>query len=389
MIIENNEAAQRTSFFLALQNSEGLDLRDNRGKRHALNIVLLGVLVALLRNRDGKLSSIHRAMENTHSRLMEELNLIYSIDYQKVVSRSHLPVLLQKVNVSVFSELIFKHYSITLTEEEKAWFAVDGKELRGTIAAGCTRGEAIVQVVRHEDRAVLSQGYYNGSKESEQPVVQQLLKQNGLARQGLTFDALHFNPKTLNYIEFHGGHYIGGLKGNQEEILTDMKQFITVENADFQLIEVEKGHGREETRKYYCKSIEGEYLDKRWRFAGLTTVIMVKRSRLINSYQKYSEDTNYYMSNLKVVNQDTANLIFQNIRGHWGVEVNNHIRDVTFKEDKLITKFKYVARPITLCRTLVMRWLQKENVGNYAQKMDLFADDFEQTLLFLKNVNVL
>jgi hypothetical protein len=95
------------------------------------------------------------------------------------------------------------------------------------------------------------------------------------------------------------------------------------------------------------------------------------------------------MSNLKVVNQDTANLIFQNIRGHWGVEVNNHIRDVTFKEDKLITKLKYVARPITLCRTLVMRWLQKENVGNYAQKMDLFADDFEQTLLFLKNVNVL
>lgn len=389
MILGNNEAAQITSFFLELQNNEELDLRDNRGKRHALNIVLLGVLIALLRNRDGNLSSIHRAMANTHDHLMEELKDIYNIDYHKVVSRSHLPILLQKVNIVVFSELIFKHFGITLSEEKKAWFAVDGKELRGTIAAGCTRGEAIVQVVRHEDLAVLSQGYYNGKKDSEQPVVQQLLKQNGLASQGVTFDALHFNPKTLNYIKFHGGHYIGGLKGNQGEISEDMKQFITTKNADFQLLESEKGHGREETRHYYCKSIEGEYLDKRWRFAGLSTVIMVKRTRFIKSHQKYSEETNYYMSNLKIENQDKANHSFQAIRGHWGVEVNNHIRDVTFKEDKLITKFKDTSSPITLCRTLIISILQREKIENYAQVMDLFADDFKQVLMFLKNVNVL
>lgn len=389
MIIENPEAAQITSFFLELQNIKGLDLRDNRGKRHALNIVLLGLLIALLRNRDGNLSSIHRAMENTHPRLMKELKDLYGIDYQEVVSRSHLPILLQKVNIDVFSELLFKYFGLSLNEEEKRWFAVDGKELRGTIEAGSTRGEAIVQVVRHGDRAVLSQGYYNGRKESEQPVVQELLKKNGLASQGVTFDALHFNPRTLNYIEYKGGHYIGGLKGNQEEILVDMKAFITVQNADFQLLESEKGHGREESRQYYCKSIEGEYLDKRWRFSGLATVIMVKRSRLINSYQKYSEDTNYYMTNLKVVNQDNADRSFQAIRGHWGVEVNNHIRDVTFKEDKLITKLKFVARPITLCRTLILSLLQKEKIENYAQKMDSFTDDFEQVLTFLKNVKVL
>lgn len=389
MIIENNEAAQITSFFLVLQNNKEIDLRDNRGKRHALNIVLLGVLIALLRNRDGNLSSIHRAMKNTHSRLMKELKSLYNIDYQKVVSRSHLPVLLHKVNIEAFSELLFKCFGITLNDDEKKWFSVDGKELRGTIQPGSTRGEAIVQVVRHEDRVVLSQGYYNGSKDSEQPVVQQLLKQNGLASQGITFDALHFNPKTLNYIEYKKGFYVGGLKGNQEEILEDMKKFISAQNADFQLLELDKGHGREETRQYYCKRIKGEYLDKRWQFAGLATVIMVKRSRLINSGKKYSEDTSYYMSNLEVVNQDNANICFQAIRGHWSVEVNNHIRDTTLKEDKLITKFKFVARPITLCRTLIISLLQKKNIQNYAQKMDEFTDDFEQVLTFLKNVKVL
>lgn len=389
MITMNNEAGQITSFFLILQNNKELDLRDNRGKRHELHIILLGILISLLRNRDGNLSSMHRAMKNTHASLMKELKDLYDIDYQPVVSRSHLPKVLEKVNLSVFSELIFKYFGVTLAEEEKTWFAVDGKELRGTIAAGSTRGEAIVQVVRHEDLAVLNQDYYNGSKESEQPVVQDLLRKNRLSSQGITFDALHFNPKTLNYIEFHGGHYMGGLKGNQEEILTDMKKFITTQNADFQLFEEEKGHGREETRKYYCKNIEGEYLDKRWKFAGLKTVVMVNRTRLINSYQKYSEETSFYMSNIKVTNQDKANLSFQAIRGHWGVEVNNHIRDVTFKEDKLITKFKDIARPITLCRTLIVSLLQKENIENYAQKLDLFVDDFQQVLLFLKNVKVL
>jgi hypothetical protein len=55
------------SFFEKLQSIEGLDLRDNRGKRHALAVVLMGVMLALLSNRDGNLSSIHRHLKN-HAR---------------------------------------------------------------------------------------------------------------------------------------------------------------------------------------------------------------------------------------------------------------------------------------------------------------------------------
>ena len=121
----------------------------------------MGILIALLRNRNGNLSSIHRAMENTHLRLMSDLKNTYNIDYQKFISYSYLLILLQKVNISIFSELIFKYFGVTLAGEEKTWFAIDGKELRGTIEAGYTLGEAIVQAVRHKDRAVLSQDYYN------------------------------------------------------------------------------------------------------------------------------------------------------------------------------------------------------------------------------------
>jgi hypothetical protein len=47
------------SFFAKLQNEKGLDLRDNRGKRHDLAVILVGVMLALLSHRDGNLSSIH------------------------------------------------------------------------------------------------------------------------------------------------------------------------------------------------------------------------------------------------------------------------------------------------------------------------------------------
>ena len=36
------------SLFEKLQQAEGLDLRDNRGKRHELAVVLVGVTLALL-----------------------------------------------------------------------------------------------------------------------------------------------------------------------------------------------------------------------------------------------------------------------------------------------------------------------------------------------------
>jgi hypothetical protein len=71
------------------------------------------------------------------------------------------------------------------------------------------------------------------------------------------------------------------------------------------------------------------------------------------------------------------------------VEVNNYIRDVTLQEDALQTKFKDVARPISLLRTLLIKVLQKCEIKNIAQKLEEFMDDFQKTLLFLKSVNVL
>src|SRR5215210_865986 len=118
-----------TSFFEKLQSCDGLDLRDNRGKRHELAIILLEVVLAMLSNRDGKMSSIHRRLEFHHEQLLDFLG----IELKKCVSRSHLPIVLGKVSVTELDALIFENYGIRLSQKQRKWFAVDGKEIRGSI----------------------------------------------------------------------------------------------------------------------------------------------------------------------------------------------------------------------------------------------------------------
>ena len=147
---------QETTFYEELQNHPTLDLRDNRGKFHDLPFIILGLIIGLLRNRDGNLSGIYRSMANNHSRLCRALG----VDIERVISRSHLPRILKKVNVQAFEQLLFGWFKIELSPEEKQWFAGDGKELRGSIEKGATRGQVLVHLVRHEDGAVLEKAYY-------------------------------------------------------------------------------------------------------------------------------------------------------------------------------------------------------------------------------------
>jgi len=322
---------QETTFYEKLQGCPNLDLRDVRGKVHDLAFILLGLTIGLFRGRDGCLSSIHRNMVNKN----KELCSFLGVEDQKVVSRSHLPVVLQKVNLRVFEQLLYEDYRIELKEEEKDWFSGDGKELRGSIEPGNKRGEAIVQLVRHGDRAVLGQAYYNGDKESEKPCLRQLMLETGATAQKSTLDALHLCPKTTGPIALAGGVYVIGLKGNQKELLGDMEKDASFLKPVDQMVTVDKGHGRLEKRSYFHYDIAWEYFDERWESSNFQSLFKVQRSRMVLSTGKQSDETAYYISNGRM---DKKEDYFGAIRAHWAVEVNNHVRDVTLKEDHLKTK---------------------------------------------------
>ena len=330
---------QNKSFFEQLQNTDGLDLRDNRGLVHDMALVIIGVVLALLSNRDGKLSSIQRHMKNNHDKLTKSLN----VESEKAVSRSQLPLILAKIDLGIFQQLLFVNYGLILSDLQRAWFSVDGKELRGSIQKGNKRGEAIIQAVSHQGRTVVAQSYYNGVKESEIPATRKLLEDNGLDKQKTTLDALHLNPETLRQINKEGV-YLVGLKENQRELLEDCQdthRFCKPNFSFTQLPALKDKHGRDETRTYEVYDISKQEKHKRWSVCKIDTLIVVKRVFIKIDTKVKSSETSYYISN----QCDNYLELSLAVRGHWNVETNNYIRDVVFSEDKLKSKKKKYRKP--------------------------------------------
>lgn len=318
------------SFFEKLQKADGLDLRDVRGKKHDLAVILMGVTLAVLSNRDGNLSSIYRHLVNHYKKLMR----VVGEAPRRPVSRAQLPRILEKVSVQVFDNLIVAHFGRHLSEKEQQWFAIDGKELRGSIASGEKRGLALVQAVAHETGRSVAQNYYCGQKESEKTRVREVLRQRQLASQKVTLDALHCNWKTLELIAAARGKYLVGLKNNQKKLLEQVIKQINGQAILYQWIETEKGHGRIEQREYEISDVLEMKSASRFKACQIRTAIKVRRETEHLKSAKKSVTVSYYLSN-EVGRYEE---LVRAIRRHWQVEVNNYRRDVTLKEDGLRTK---------------------------------------------------
>lgn len=373
-----------TSFFQLLDQTPDLDMRDNRGKRHSLALVLTGLVAALCCGRDGNLSRLHRHMVNQFESLLEATQL----KDQRAISRAQLPILLAKVNGLRFAQLLFEWFGFVLDEDQKHWFALDGKELRGSIQSGHTRGEVCVSALAHQTKQVVAQCFYSGSKESERPAVSHLLAQGSLCGQKLTMDALHLIPLTLQSIQAASGVYVVGLKANQAHLYRYCICRSLLNAADYERTDKQKEHhGRLEQRTYRCFSLNPSALAPRWQDAGVTTLVRVERHR--QQAGVVTKTVSYFVSNSCADSQSAADELFGAIRQHWLVEVMHHKRDVTLSEDSLQTGLAKVSRLLGSLRTLVVNLLEGLHSKNMAAQLETFADKFPTLIRFLTQQMVL
>jgi hypothetical protein len=377
-------SGKTTTFFQLLAQTPELDMRDNRGKKHSLALVLTGLILALCCGRDGSLSRLHRHMVNQFDSLLQSQQLT---NYQPI-SRAQLPLLLAKVNGVLFAQLLFEWFNVVLSEEQKRWFALDGKELRGSIQAGHTRGDVVVSALDHQTHQVVAQTHYAGTKESERPAVASLIEIQGLAHHKLSLDALHLIPSTLAFIHGATGQYVVGLKPNQPKLYQSCTLIDLFETADYERVDdLKKKHGRVEQRHYRCFKLKASLIAARWQKAGLCTLLCVVGHREKSGV--VSEELRYYVSNQVVSSQAQADELFDAIRGHWAVEVMHHKRDVTLSEDNLRSGKIEVNRLLSSFRTLVINLLEGMGVKNMAAQLDLFADKFTTLIQFLTQQMVL
>jgi len=194
------------------------DPRDNRGKRHHVIFVIVSVVLAMFTGRS-KLSSIHRYMTNKIDWLRETIKM----PDENPVSRAQLPRIIDRLDWKELNTIIEKYFGIHIElNENNEWVAIDGKTLRGTVGSG--NKQAVVLAVTHKSRQILGQEKMNGPKSSEIPSVRQLLEESGLAKQKVTLDAHHCNPKTTAQINDAGGIFLTQVKDNQPKLNQQCKK---------------------------------------------------------------------------------------------------------------------------------------------------------------------
>ena len=368
---ENPFNDKEIASFVDMLNTELPDIRDNRGKRHSLTSVIVGVVLATLVGRQ-KLSEIHRFISNRIVWLSE----LTKTKLIKPISRAHLPRLLDGLNWTSVNELVERCFGVKIQHDEiKKWVAIDGKALRGTLDAGDKQN--IVLAVDHDTREVVAQARQCGDKSSEIPVVRELLKDTGLEQQKISLDAHHFNPKTTSQIQQAKGIYLTQVKENQATFLKQCKELNKGFSAFAETIEHEKAHGRVTTRCARLFSLESLTLDSRWKNSNLSMLIVVERETFEVSKQKTTFETSYYVSNLMLETSAANSLVqelAQAIRQHWGVESNNWIRDSSFNEDHIKTKAGNQAQVMALLRGLAIELIRRSHPKNFRAAIDKFAD---------------
>ena len=370
-------------FINALKNLT--DTRDNRGKRHSLVILIVTVVFATLVNRS-KVSSIHRYMNNKIHWLRE----ITGIHDAKIISRSHLPRILAKIDWIALSVVINECYGEqikALIQDE--WMSADGKVLRGTLKSG--EKQAIIHAVSHDSRIDVAQACQAGDKSSEITVMREFMKETGLEKSKMTLDAHHCNPETMTQIEQAGGQYLIQVKENQPKLLEycrDLgKQPSLAETVDY-----DSSRGLVCTREAHLHQLHLPTLDSRWGKSGLQTLVVMNRETFSKATQKETYETSYYLSNYQNAHkQNTVNHLAQAVRGHWGVESNNWQLDVTFGEDSVKTKEGNQALIMGKIRCFCMnliRW-SKKGIKNFQATIEKFTDSPETLISMLKQVNFL
>ncbi len=157
------------------------------------------------------------------------------------------------------------------------------------------------------------------------------------------------------------GDYVLGLKGNQSKLHDAVEDFFVTAKAnhfgdvkhDYEE-ELDKGHGRLETRRYWVSDVLQSLPDThKWK--GLKSIGMVERECLEADVK--SIERHYFINSIPADAKRFANAV----RGDWGVENPLHWRlDVVFGDDASRIRKGNAAAIMTSVRHLCMNLFQQE-----------------------------
>jgi predicted transposase YbfD/YdcC len=310
------------------------DTRQAKGKRYPLPFLLAAILLA-------RLSDEHTPSGITNWIGLRRHLLVAALPTTRFTAPS-LNMIRRTLDEVISADELHRTFRQFLHQsyggQQSVLITIDGKTLRGTIAAGQTSGVHLLAAYLPEEGVVLAQVEVD-KKENEITVAPKLLQQLDLRGRVVSGDAMLSQRSLSVQIMTQGGDYLWFVKENQPRLLADVAQFfvpprkakgwhaspLPQESAR----STSKAHGRLEERRITVMSDETNFID----WPGLRQVFKLERKVTILRTGQCTCQVVYGITSVSR-ERATASCLLAWTRDHWGIENGlHHRRDVTLKED--------------------------------------------------------
>lgn len=246
---------------------------------------------------------------------------------------------------------------------------VDGKEENGTgrkyssSHGGKVRNLQTLHIYDFTNQVCLASVPIE-EKSNEIPAAQSILSTMELEQSICTFDAINMQKNTISIIRNNHGHFVGGLKGNQGNLMKKAISQFTESNIKklkesskpekpIYIVTEEHAHSQKEVREYFlvkAKLAADQEVD--WKDLKFF-ILCIKTITPDNPDSKQTTERRYYVSDL-----DDLSLISEAIRHHWSVEQFHWQLDASFYEDDNSTMDKTAYNNLSLLNKLSLHLIQ-------------------------------
>jgi predicted transposase YbfD/YdcC len=357
------------------------DGRDARGKRYALALLLMLMVLAKLAGEHSILGIAQWARLRC-TVLVAAFQLSYPKlpghnTYRRACSAAVEPSALQQAISQTLLSAPQAGTSILIT--------IDGKTLRGSWSQERAGGVHLLAAYLPGEGLVLMQVAVE-QKTNEISAAPQVLKCLDLRDKIVMGDALHTQRAVSVQIVLAGGDYLWYAKDNQPRLRADIELLFQPEQCGpgsspvpttfASATQTDKGHDRIEKRTLTTSSLLKDYLD----WPHVAQVFQLQRQVWDLQMKPLRSEVVYGLTSLNAAQADPARLL-ELTRAYWGIENGLHYRrDVTLREDATRMRNTRQAEVTAILNNFVIGVALQHGWHNLAEAQRFYAANLADAL---------